>query len=80
MNCAVGERAKVPPMKDLVVGLAVWATVVAAILVIAPKSQTAVSQQLRPAQRLRPTAGDLLRVHDQQIVNSMILTSGNISR
>ena len=61
-------------MKDLVVGLVVWATIVAAILVIAPKTQTmAPSSQTTVSQRPRPTAGDLLRVHDQQILNSMIL-------
>ena len=54
-------------MKDLVVGLVVWATVVAALLIVVPKSQIAVSQPRRP------TAGDLLRVHDQQMLNRMIL-------
>jgi hypothetical protein len=68
-------------MKDLVVGLVVWATIVAAILVIAPNSHfIAPKSQTGVYQRFRPTAGDLLRVHDQQIVNSMILTSEKDAR
>lgn len=68
-------------MKDLVVGLVVWVTVVAALLIIAPKTHTtiprpSISQQQQP----RPTAGDLLRVRDQQTVDSMILTTRKDAR
>ncbi len=65
-------------MKDFAIGVVVWATLVAAILIIAPKAQTAVSV---PASRpSRPTAGDLLRIRDQQTVDGMILTSGGVTR
>jgi hypothetical protein len=67
-------------MKDLVVGLVVWATVVAALLIIAPKSHTTIPSPSISQQQRRPTAGDLLRIRDQQTVDSMILTNKKDAR
>ena len=63
-------------MKDLVVGFVVWATVVAALLIVAPKSHTTIPSPSISQQQRRPTTGDLFRIQHQQLMQTMILTRG----
>jgi hypothetical protein len=67
-------------MKDLVIGLVVLTAIIAAVLVFAPKSPAEVPHPT-PAINHRPvSAADRLRVHDQQIKDSMILNSKKDAR
>jgi hypothetical protein len=65
-------------MKDLVIGLVVWATVVAALLAIGPKSQAEAPRPTTATSHRRVSAADRMRVHDQQLVDPMILTNGRV--